>query len=391
MSPFDNPYSLTSELENKISNQISGQVPMFVTDEHPLFVKFLQYYYEFLEAGEITLTATIDNVAQETVSSNYILDELGQKIVTETGAGTLGKFTVGETITGGTSKATAKVLADDIANGRLFITAKTQFINGEAVTGGTSSATGKVVKYRANPIQNIQQLLSYADVDNTIYDFLDQLRDSFMNAIPKTLTSGVDTRNLIKNIRELYRTKGTSEGHKIFMKILLGENAEIFYPNQYMLRSSAGKWNYVSKIRCSPGTNVTASEVIGRTLTGATSGASVVISNASTLSEAGDAVIEFDIDSSSLDGTFINGETCTAISKTEDVSYSFIIRQLINDFTLTKSGILYSENDVIDIDSNTSIGNGRATAKVISIKSGSVNEVVVDDAGTGYLQLQKLM
>ena len=146
MSPFDNPYSLTSELENKISNQISGQVPMFVTDEHPLFVKFLQYYYEFLEAGEITLTATIDNVAQETVSSNYILDELGQKIVTETGAGTLGKFTVGETITGGTSKATAKVLADDIANGRLFITAKTQFINGEAVTGGTSSATGKVVK-----------------------------------------------------------------------------------------------------------------------------------------------------------------------------------------------------------------------------------------------------
>ena len=384
MSPFDNPYSLTSELENKISNQISGQVPMFVTDEHPLFVKFLQYYYEFLEAGEITLTATIDNVAQETVSSNYILDELGQKIVTETGAGTLGKFTVGETITGGTSKATAKVLADDIANGRLFITAKTQFINGEAVTGGTSSATGKVVKYRANPIQNIQQLLSYADVDNTIYDFLDQLRDSFMNAIPKTLTSGVDTRNLIKNIRELYRTKGTSEGHKIFMKILLGENAEIFYPNQYMLRSSAGKWNYVSKIRCSPGTNVTASEVIGRTLTGATSGASVVISNASTLSEAGDAVIEFDIDSSSLDGTFINGETCTAISKTEDVSYSFIIRQLINDFTLTKSGILYSENDVIDIDSNTSIGNGRATAKVISIKSGSVNEVVVDDAGTGY-------
>ena len=45
MSPFDNPYALTSELENKISTQLGAQVPMFVTDEHPLFLKFLQYYY----------------------------------------------------------------------------------------------------------------------------------------------------------------------------------------------------------------------------------------------------------------------------------------------------------------------------------------------------------
>ena len=111
MSPFDNPYALTSELENKISTQLGAQVPMFVTDEHPLFLKFLQYYYEFLEAGELTLTATIDNIAQETSASNLILDENGEKIVTERGAGTLTKFVVGEKVTGETSNATAKILA----------------------------------------------------------------------------------------------------------------------------------------------------------------------------------------------------------------------------------------------------------------------------------------
>ena len=384
MSPFDNPYALTSELENKISTQLSGQMPMFITDEHPLFVKFLKYYYEFLEAGELTLTATIDNIAQETPASNLVLDENGEKIVTERGAGTLTKFVVGETITGGTSNATAKVLAEDLANGKVFITAKTQFINGETVTGGTSSSTGTVTKYRANPIQNIQQLLSYADVDNTIYDFLDQLRDSFMNSIPKRLADGIDTRNLIKNIRELYRTKGTSEGHKIFMKLLLGETSEVFYPNTRMMRVSDGKWNNISKIRCSPGSGVEASEVIGRTLTGQTSGATVVISNAATFSETADPIVEFEIDSGSLVGTFVDGEVCKAVSKETGYDYNFTIRQIINDFTLTNDGILYSVGDLLDVDSNTSIGNGLAAASVKTIKSGGVSDIVVDDAGTGY-------
>ena len=391
MSPFDNPYALTSELENKISTQLSGQMPMFVTDEHPLFVKFLKYYYEFLEAGELTLIATIDNIAQETAASNLILDENGEKIVTERGAGTLTKFVIGETITGGTSNATAKVLAEDLANGKVFITAKTQFINGETVTGGTSSSTGTVTKYRANPIQNIQQLLSYADVDNTIYDFLDQLRDSFMNSIPKKLADGVDTRNLVKNIRELYRAKGTSEGHKIFMKMLLGESAEVFYPNTRMMRVSDGKWNLVTKIRCSPGNNVEASEVVNRTLTGQTSGATVVISNAATFSETADPIIEFEVDASSLVGTFVNGEVCKAVSKETGYNYNFTIRQIVNGFTLTNNGILYSVNDLLDIDSNTAIGNGLAAAKVKTIKSGSIFDIVVDDAGTGYREGEPLV
>ena len=54
-----------------------------------------------------------------------------------------------------------------------------------------------------------------------------------MNAIPLTLADGVSKRNLVKNIRELYSAKGTSEGHKIFMRMLLGEKAEITYPNQW--------------------------------------------------------------------------------------------------------------------------------------------------------------
>ena len=215
-----------SFLNNKLSPLIEGQVPDFVQSDHPIFVNFLKDYYKFLEAGQLKISTTTDYIALETISSSYILSEDdSDRIVTELGTGTTGYFLVGETITGQTSNATAEVLVDDSRNARIFITSQQKFITGETITGETSSSTGIVLEYRANPVQNIQQMLDYADVDNTIYDFLDKMKDSLMVDIPNDLASGISSRNLLKNIKDLYAAKGTSEGHKLFMKILLGESA----------------------------------------------------------------------------------------------------------------------------------------------------------------------
>ena len=361
MAPFDNSYS--SNLTTKLSPLIEGQVPDFVQADHPLFVKFLKNYYEYLEAGELRVTANIDDLLLESETTSYALDVDGNHITLEDGSGTTGKFVVGETITGGTTKATAKVLVDDLGNAtkpRLFITSQQLFQTGETITGGTSEATATVTRYRANPVQNIQQLLEYANVDNTIYDFLDQLRDSFMNAIPNDLATGVNKRNLIKNIRELYRAKGTSEGHKIFIRMLLDENATINYPVEEMLRVSDGKWTFQTILRCSPGTNSIASEIAGRTITGQSSGATAVVAAASTTAEGGDAIVIFEINPDSLSGTFTDGETIKGTSSVQDVSMLFTVRGMVTNAVVTDGGILYSAEDVIELDTNTAIGNGEA-------------------------------
>ena len=93
-----------TKLTTKVSSLISGQTPDFVQADHPLFIKFLKDYYRFLEAGRLTVTATIQNIVQETVSTNYILQEDGERTLAESSSG---KFVNGETITGGTSNATA--------------------------------------------------------------------------------------------------------------------------------------------------------------------------------------------------------------------------------------------------------------------------------------------
>ena len=118
--PFD------SEFNTKISPLIDGQVPDYIQSDHPIFVEFLKQYYKFLESAQITIDGTIDQILLETLSDNYlVLDATdisgsngADRIVFESGSGTTGKFDIGETITGVTSKATATILVDD--NEQLF-------------------------------------------------------------------------------------------------------------------------------------------------------------------------------------------------------------------------------------------------------------------------------
>ena len=383
MAPFD--MSWTPELENKLSTQIDGQLPDFIADDHPKFSQFLKSYYQFLEAGELQLTVNIDNILLETYTATNLLNEDGTLIVTEVGSGSTGKFVDGETITGGTSYATATLLVEDLGHTtpRLFISSQQLFETGETVTGGTSGANGVVTRYRANPVQNIQQLLAYADIDNTIYDFIEEFRKSFMEGIPSTLATGINKRNLEKHIRELYRRKGTKEAAKLFMRILLDESAEVFYPNQYMMKSSGADWDKPTIIRCATVAGVPHDELIGQSITGRDSAATALVESSSTFTAVGGvSYVEFEI--SNIVGTFEVGEPLSGISSVEDVQYTFIIKQINSDVSISNDGTLYSAGDTIDLDTSTTIGSGDILAEVGDIQRGSVSGVVVDDGGTNY-------
>jgi hypothetical protein len=389
MATYDSDIDSTGNLTTKISTLIDGQLPDFIQSDHPIFSVFLKHYYEYLEAAELRVTVNIDNLLLELETASNVLDVDGNKITLEVGAGTEGKFIVGETITGGTSKATAKILVDDLSNSttpRIFITSQQKFVTGETITGGTSSSSAVVTRYRANPVQTIQQLLAYADIDNTIYDFLDQFRDEFMNAIPLTLADGVSKRSLVKNIRELYRAKGTSEGHKIFFNMILGETPEVIYPNKYMVRASGGNWGNKLIMRVAPSGSAVGDQAIGRTITGLTSGASAVVVSSLSVNESSVSIIEFELnrDSLSPNASFVRGETIQVVSNVTDTLMSFTVNSIVSSVTVNERGALYGASEIFPLDTDENIGNGEATARVNNINSGEVSGVVVDDAGTKY-------
>jgi hypothetical protein len=391
MAPFD------SALSTKISPLIDGQVPDFIQADHPVFVEFLKQYYQFLESAEITISGTVDEILLETATTNYlVLDgtnfsglDAADRVVLETGSGTTGKFEVGETITGSTSGATATILVD--AEGaragkqaRLFISANQKFIEGETITGGTSSATTTLVKYRANPVQNIQQLLEYQNPDNTVDHFLNAFRDSFLDSIPLSLADGVSKRNLIKSIRDLYAAKGTSEGHKLFFRILLGQEAEIDYPSKYMMRISDGNWATPTIIRCtSDSTGAIPADMAGQTITGASSGTTAQIIGVLSFNQGTDTVVQFALREDSIEGSgFSISETFTGRTLSTETTMQFTVQGIVTSVTINDGGILYNVGDAVNIDSN--IGNGQASAKVSSITTGSISEVVIEERGENY-------
>ena len=108
---------MSAKVTAKAVSQVRNQLPAFIGDEFPMYQKFMEHYYEFLEALCVHYT---------------IINDYGST------------FTVGETVTGQTSGATAtvKATAAFTSTNKLFVepTNDLNFAAEEVIIGSTSAA-----------------------------------------------------------------------------------------------------------------------------------------------------------------------------------------------------------------------------------------------------------
>ena len=390
--------------KRKLSSLVKQQVPQYVLEDHPKFTEFLSSYFLFMESAELNLTdiTEVDNILLETegTATNYLLLnqtdvhglDAGGQLVEETNTIT-SSFAKNETITGSTSGATSTVLAEDITgNSRLFVSSNNAWITGETVTGSTSGATAKVGKYRANPVENLQQLLNYSDPDHTISDFLTQMKEEFLNTIPTDTHDSVDTRKLIKNIKSLYRVKGTSKAHKAFFRLLFNESSEVYLPTNDMLRVSDGKWSVQNFIRC---TQTEAQAVnnsqllVGQTITQSNNPASDIINEATAIVEnvtkfqqGNVEILEVEINPETTTGTFVSGQVVQGVSNADvNTIIKMSVSEVLSSTTITSAGSTLTVGDEATLTGGAGEG---ARVQVLDIQEGGVDEVIVNAAGTDY-------
>ena len=390
-----------AKFNEKISTLISSQLPDFVVDDHPQFVQFLKTYYQFMESAMLQVTSieNTDGITLENetgLANNLLLD--GSKItsdITQADAGdkiiyedtVYGNFTIGETITGLVSKATAKILAEDLTNGKLYISAQDKFNKDEIIVGNDSNAQAVINQYRPNPVSTVQDLTNFRDPDKVISNFLTKFRDEFLKTIPENLANGLDKRNLIKNIKSMYRLKGTQAGHDLFFRILFNQVSETFYPRTQMLRVSDGQWDTQKVLRAVATTGDT-TNLVGREITGMTTNATAIIESIKKFVIANKEVSEFVLNINSMTGTFQIGEEITGTaSDTDDFFIKANITGIPGTKTITNDGNLYATGDFL----NVSGGGVGADIAISAIGSGSVSEIVIDNPGTGYSVGDKLV
>ena len=106
-----------SEVKDKkdVSVLIETQLPEFITNEHPKFKKFIEKYYEFMESYQLYFgsTFTFNEPKLQDEDENFLAYEDGDRLQLESERDIVGNanlmVTVGETLTGANSGATAVV------------------------------------------------------------------------------------------------------------------------------------------------------------------------------------------------------------------------------------------------------------------------------------------
>ena len=383
-----------ANFKDKISSLIGSQVPDFVLEEHPKILKFLQTYYAFMESAELSVISiqSTDGILLETETNQTnlllldgtsiqadrtVIDD-GDKLIYESSQ--FGKFTAGEIIVGQTSKATSTVITEDLDNTRLFIVSQDKFLKGETIIGLSSNANAIVSNYKPNPVNTIQELLNFRDPDKVISNFLSQFRNEFLNTFPETLKDGTNKRSLIKNVKSLYKSKGTISGHKLFFKLLFGENSETIYPSEQLLRVSDGKWS-TGKIMRVVNTLGDTSRLISRSIEGVTSKATAIVENEVRYTLDSISVVEFTLNEDSIVGTFVIGETVKGTEKDDD---DIFITGEITGIPIAKNIIADGAFETVNEQATITGGGLGAVVQIKSLNSGSVQGDIIDQGGVNY-------
>ena len=203
----------------EIYHLLKRQIPPHVREKNPVFCTFIDYYYRWLQArgfSDLQNITDIDFVNRAiTITDNLVPIELfnGQTIVGANGA-----------------RAIVVGISDD---GRLLIRYQTldaKFSRGETI--------------HIKRTQDDSDKSATAIVDG-VFTIPSVFIDEFSKLLDVEHIFGTDTNNIaqiLRHIKELYRSKGTEDALKYLLKINQGVEAEVKYPFEQVLKPSDGKW-----------------------------------------------------------------------------------------------------------------------------------------------------
>ena len=225
---------------DRLSPRIGSLLPDHIKEEAPIFEAFLESYFEYLESEIITLDTVqeLDGVQFEEgtqiATGAFLLEEgtdatapdiADAKLLQEDSTN---PFVEGEYIYGSTSGSVAKI---KVINNKVLIVdtiSGSGFAIGETITGRDGNRTGTIKTYKENQIVANNRLLDYGDIDQTLETFLNYFQKDFIPSLD--LKDTQNKRLTLKNIGSLYKQKGTADSVKFLMRILYGQNAEVKYP-----------------------------------------------------------------------------------------------------------------------------------------------------------------
>ena len=218
-----------------------------------------------------------------------------------------------------------------------------------------------------------RNLLSNRDIDLTVDGFIKHFNSTFFAG--SALQNASDPRFILKHISDLYQSKGSIRSIELLIRLMFGEEVEIFLPSDRIFTSSDSVWVKPSYIEIDDTDR--AKDFIGKSITGSNSGATGFVESVVTKVVAQKRITIAYL--SSVVGTFTTGEYVTDDGELENAPK--IVGSLSN-ITITNGGSGFAIGDIFDVVSPTGRG---AQARVSSVEdaTGRVNFSIAN-GGYGY-------
>jgi hypothetical protein len=323
----------------------SHKIDSFFSDNFSVdsenFLTFIKAYYEWLQTTRIE----ISNVS--------------------------GTFQRNEIVTGQTSGAYGiirEVGTDYIV---VLVQSTLRFSRKEILVGSTSNATANIVKIKDNTVRATGNLLEYRDIEKSIDDYVEYLREELFPTIP---TKYIEDKKLIATkLKSFFESRSSEESYRFLFKLLYNENIEFRYPGEEILRASDGKFEKTNFIRAVPVPNIF--DFLNKTIRGQSSNAFGTIVDIKKFFFGTTEIAELTL--KLVSGTFLPNETIEDVS---DPSLVTTIFGMITGFNIIDGGSGYSVGNLITISGN---GNN-AVALVSSITRSPISALIENEIGYGY-------
>ena len=91
-----------------------------------------------------------------------------------------------------------------------------------------------------HPLYVSRNLLEYGDVDQSIDSFLEHFRKQYLYGFPKTTTQTKPF--ILKHVIDVYRSKGTPRAIELLIKLIFGNDSQIYIPGKNLMRASVGDY-----------------------------------------------------------------------------------------------------------------------------------------------------
>ena len=274
--------------DQRITDLVPDMLPERMRDSEDTYRLFLEEYYKWLEYIKIDFIEDVSTIFSEgailigeTSYARAIVKSIPTPYCAYVEYTSTEKFKIGEEV------ATEQLSWDDEVEEH-----KNRFdIDFWGLSPGRDYSA-QVQSFTYNAAIAASYMMNLQDIDSTDSDiFLQTIRDSMLHGWPELASKSYDMpdgaegsvneRQLAKMIKDYGLHKGTDLSMEFLFRLIFGEEADIYYPKDFMLRTSDGRWEEpnVTFVRNIKPNGFVLEDFVGKRIRGTTSGVEAIVVN----------------------------------------------------------------------------------------------------------------